>query len=253
MSEAKEVRVKEKTLKRALKEAAQLLGSNAEQIEHRVVSQVNGGMLFFLGRSVEIVAWKKRAARTVKGAVAREITQDELEQPKAIDEKAMVQLQEELRSFCEDICRYMTGEDVEVRATFEEERLILDIDNDFLAAQISKNGKLAEAMEHLIRKKPRHLKRELPFRVFVDVKGSRREREEGLVELAQDLSNKVDQNRRPIVLNYRSAYDRKIIHMALEQDERVYTKSIGHGSSRKLMILPAKGRDGLEMDAHDEV
>ena len=252
MNESNEVRVKEKTLNKALKQAALLLGSDVDQLEHRVVSQVNGGILFFLGRSIEIVAWKKRAARTLKGA-ARDSDQEASAPLKALDDKEMMDLKEELRNFCEEVCRHMTGEEVKVRATFDGERLVLDIDNDFLAVQIAKNGKLAEAMEHLVRKKPRHLKRELPFRVFIDVKGTRREREDGLVELAQDLSNKVDQNRRPIVLNYRSAYDRKIIHMALEQDERVYTKSIGHGSSRKLMILPAKGRENLEPEIHDEM
>jgi spoIIIJ-associated protein len=44
------------------------------------------------------------------------------------------------------------------------------------------------------------------------------------------------------VLDYKSAADRKIIHMALENDTRVYTKSIGNGPSRKLMILLSRGR-----------
>ena len=63
--------------------------------------------------------------------------------------------------------------------------------------------------------------------------------------MAHDLSNKVHENRRPIVLNYRNSYDRKIIHMALDKDRRVYTKSIGSGANRKLMILPFN-KDGKQ-------
>ena len=118
--------------------------------------------------------------------------------------------------------------------------MILNIDNEYIAQQISKNSKLAEALEHILRKKPRHLRQELPFRIFVDVSGVRRNREEELIQMAHDLSAKVHENKRPIVLNYKSSYDRKIIHMALDKDERVYTKSIGSGPNRKLMILPQK-------------
>jgi spoIIIJ-associated protein len=124
--------------------------------------------------------------------------------------------------------------------------VILDCDDEYLAGQMMKNSKLAEALEHILRKKPRHIKRELPFRIFVDVQGVRRQRETDLVELARDLSEKVYENKRPIVLNYKSSYDRKIIHMALDKDERVYTKSIGNGPNRKLMILPIRKQDEPE-------
>jgi spoIIIJ-associated protein len=59
--------------------------------------------------------------------------------------------------------------------------------------------------------------------------------------MAKDLSEKVHENKKPIVLNYKSPYERKIIHMALDKDDRVYTKSIGSGPGRKLMILPSQG------------
>lgn len=103
---------------------------------------------------------------------------------------------------------------------------------------MAKNVKIAESLEHILRKIPK-IKRELPFRVFVDVNEIRQSRETELVEMAQDLSEKVHDKKRPIVLNYKNSYDRKIIHMALDKDDRVYTKSIGEGSDRKLMILPS--------------
>lgn len=147
---------------------------------------------------------------------------------------------EELRDFCGGIIQRISGEDPKITTRVDEGRLILTSDNDFLGQQITKNSKLAEAMEHILRKKPRHLKQELPFRIFLDVGDMRRKREEELVQMARDLSVKVHENKRPIVLNYKSSYDRKIIHMALDKDDRVYTKSIGSGPNRKLMILPNK-------------
>ena len=127
----------------------------------------------------------------------------------------------------------MVGRKVKVTTQVDEYRLCLNIDDDEIAAMMTKNYKVAESLEHLLRKKPRHLKRELPFRIFVDAQGYRLKREEELVQLAKDLSRKVQQNKRPIVLTHKSSYDRKIIHMALDKDDLVYTKSIGSGSNRK--------------------
>jgi spoIIIJ-associated protein len=146
----------------------------------------------------------------------------------------------ELKDFCAGICGAIAGEPVTVTGAVEDGRLVLNVESEYVAQQIAKNSKLAEAMEHILRKKPRHLRQELPFRIFVDVGGLRKKRESDLVQMAHDLSAKVHENKRPIVLNYKSSYDRKIIHMALDKDERVYTKSIGSGPNRKLMILPSR-------------
>lgn len=251
-NESKEVRVTAKTVDLALKEAASLLGTSVDSVSHRIVSQTNGGFFSFLGKKVEIAAWEektgpvktekpKKQAKTATKSVATEKPSNPKREPREeLSASELQELTEDLRVFCEGICSHMSEGDVKVTAELQDKRLILDIDDEYIAAQIAKNSKLAESLEHVLRKKPRHLKRELPFRIFVDVKGVRRGRETDLVELAQDLSEKVSENRRPIVLNYKSSYDRKIIHMALDKDERVYTKSIGTGPNRKLMILPIK-------------
>ena len=267
---ANEVRVTAKTLEQAIKEASTVLETSQDNVDYRVISQTNGGFFSFLGKKVEIAAWAKSASlkkpsrrtggtradddrqnsrlSTKKAAVSAEATETV-----ALSDEEVSSLVDDLRSFCEGICRRISGESVKVHAELDGDRLVLDIDNDYLSVQIVKNAKLAESLEHILRKKPRHLKRELPFRIFVDVKGVRRKREDDLVELARDLSEKVNENKRPIVLNYKSSYDRKIIHMALDKDERVYTKSIGSGPNRKLMILPIKKKEIEELSHESQL
>jgi spoIIIJ-associated protein len=38
-----------------------------------------------------------------------------------------------------------------------------------------------------------------------------------------------------------NAHDRRIIHLALQEDEALITKSRGEGEYRKIVILPARG------------
>ena len=145
---------------------------------------------------------------------------------------------QEITEFTRGICREVVGKNLKVESKHEAGKLIVNILSDEIAALFSKNTKLPEAFEHLLRKKPRQLMRELPFRIFVDAQGVRQKRENKLINMAKDLSNKVSESSKPIVLNYSNPYDRKVIHMALDQDTRVHTKSIGSGPSRRLMILP---------------
>lgn len=239
-----EVRVTAKTLDQALSEAATRLQVNQDQLDYRVLSQGSGGLFSFLAKKIEIAAWKK--VFDFDDLMADD-SQDSIGEVESLSPEEIEDLRRDLQGFCQEICSMIADRKVQVKAVMEGKRLILDCDDEYLAQQMMKNSKLAEALEHILRKKPRHIKRELPFRIFVDVQGVRRKRETDLVELARDLSEKVHENKRPIVLNYKSSYDRKIIHMALDKDERVYTKSIGTGPNRKLMILPIRKKDEAEM------
>jgi spoIIIJ-associated protein len=256
------VKVEAKSLELALVKAAGMLGLTQDELQYRVVKEETsrGLFSFFKNPVVIIEAWAKSKPQAPRAPGPRNRTdrgparERREERPRFHDDDEGVSavkaepltddqvraLTEELKEFCSGICARLAGENVVVTTTVDDGRLILNIDNEYIAQQISKNSKLAEALEHILRKKPRHLRQELPFRIFVDVSGVRRNREEELIQMAHDLSAKVHENKRPIVLNYKSSYDRKIIHMALDKDERVYTKSIGSGPNRKLMILPQK-------------
>jgi spoIIIJ-associated protein len=234
------INVQAKNLDQALKNASKELGISPEEIDYEVISRTDAGLLSFLGgRKIEIKAWSKKKQRpSRRNESSRSAAPEEPKEP--LSSKEVDSLVEDLRTFCKEICEHMTGETVSVAIDLDGERLTLNIENEFLANKIAKNTRLAESLEHILRKKPRYLKRELPFRIFVDAGGLRLDRESELVEMAKDLSMKVIENQKPIVLNYKSSYDRKIIHMALDKDDRVYTKSIGSGANRKLMILPSK-------------
>lgn len=271
------IKVEARSIEQALVKAAGILGVTQEEIDYEVLKEdaPKGLFSFFKTPSLTIKARIKKAKKdfsqrlksphrnmdskkdlgqqNLKGYAQNvdeddEYTQDTLGEKDPLNPEKIQSLTNELKDFCGGIIQRISGQDPKISATIEHGRLVITSDNEYLGQQISKNTKLAEAMEHILRKKPRHLKQELPFRIFVDVGGMRRKREEELVQMALDLSIKVHENKRPIVLNYKSSYDRKIIHMALDKDERVYTKSIGSGPNRKLMILPNKYNQG-ESDA----
>ena len=83
-------------------------------------------------------------------------------------------------------------------------------------------------------------------RIFFDASGARQNKEKELISLARNLARKVARTKKPVTLNYRHAQDRKIVHMALDSDKKVYTKSVGSGADRKLLIIPIKGNESRQ-------
>ena len=77
-------------------------------------------------------------------------------------------------------------------------------------------------------------------RVMIDVEHYRRRRSEHLTELARRLAEKAKQTGRPVTLSPMSARERRVVHLALQNDPAISTRSHGEGHYRKVIILPAE-------------
>ncbi|NSW86890.1 MAG: Jag N-terminal domain-containing protein [Syntrophobacteraceae bacterium] len=104
---------------------------------------------------------------------------------------------------------------------------------------IGKRGKTLNALQYLVTK---ILQREVGenVSVIVDTENYRSKRELSLTELARQLSDKVKKSHRPLTTGPMSSQDRRIIHLALKEDQEVRTKSKGEGTLRRVVIYPVK-------------
>lgn len=73
-------------------------------------------------------------------------------------------------------------------------------------------------------------------RVFLDIESYRAKREKTLEELAEKISKTVIKTKKSITLEPMQAYERKIIHSKLQNNELVTTKSIGEEPLRRVVI-----------------
>ena len=74
-------------------------------------------------------------------------------------------------------------------------------------------------------------------RVTLDIEGYRAKREETLRALARRMAQKALRNRRSVMLEPMSAYERRIIHSEIQGIEGVSTNSIGSDNNRKIVIF----------------
>lgn len=73
-------------------------------------------------------------------------------------------------------------------------------------------------------------------KVLLDIEGYREKREKTLEELAIKISKTVIKTGKPITLEPMSAYERKIIHSKLQENNKIDTHSIGEEPNRRIVI-----------------
>ncbi len=74
-------------------------------------------------------------------------------------------------------------------------------------------------------------------RVTIDIEGYRAKREDTLRALARRMAAKALRNKRSVMLEPMSAYERRIIHSEVQNIEGVSTNSIGSDNNRKIVIF----------------
>jgi spoIIIJ-associated protein len=76
--------------------------------------------------------------------------------------------------------------------------------------------------------------------IQVDVEGYLEKRRINLEKTAFRLSEKVKRTGKPATIGQMNSHDRRIVHIALKDDNMVRTQSVGEGILRKLVIFPKK-------------
>lgn len=131
--------------------------------------------------------------------------------------------------------------DAEISAEEDSGLLSFNVNGGNSGILIGKKGQTLDAIQSLVEKiVNKHTIHKDKIQVQVDVGGYLETRKANLEKLAERLADKSKRMRKPISLGQMSAYDRRIVHLALKDDPDIRTKSRGEGYMRKLVIFPPK-------------
>lgn len=119
-----------------------------------------------------------------------------------------------------------------------EDKIVLNITGNGDGLLIGRRGQNLDALQYIVNKAV-HKSGNGRKMIVVDTESYRQRREESLTELAAKIGEKVKKTRKAVTLNYLNAHNRRIIHMALQDDLGLTTKSRGEGEYRKIIIVPA--------------
>lgn len=138
----------------------------------------------------------------------------------------------------QDILRYFNVGEVTIdEYEGDEGELILDISGDDMAVLIGRHGKTLDALQFIV---SMITVRTIGFRypVVVDVEGYKNRQRQKLESIARSSANRAASQHRKVGLRPMTPYERRIIHIALRDDDRVETVSEGEGSARHVVVVP---------------
>lgn len=138
----------------------------------------------------------------------------------------------------QDILQYFNVGDVTIdEYEGDEGELILDISGDDMAVLIGRHGKTLDALQFLV---SMITIRTIGFRypVIVDVEGYKNRQRQKLESIARSAASRAANQHRKVNLRPMTPYERRIVHIALRDDNRVETVSEGEGSARHVVVVP---------------
>ena len=104
---------------------------------------------------------------------------------------------------------------------------------------IGKRGQTLEAIQYLVEKIV-NKQNEARIRILVDVEGYLDTRQSNLKRMASKMADKAQKINKPVTIGQMNAYDRRIVHLHLKDNQAVRTQSVGEGYYRKLVIFPKR-------------
>lgn len=236
------------TIEEAIASALAQLGAEREQVEIDILSQATKGFLGIGGKKARVRATLRTpiSVKTLEpepSPPTRERAgKEELEtfdSPVAEIAISARELGERACEVLKEVLRLM-GLEASLSVNVQEEGVIINILDAADGIVIGRNGQTLDALEYLVNRIITRSE-ESEARVVLDAEGYRERRRKSLETLALRLGERAKRRRKTVTLSPLSPRDRRVIHLALEGDPLVTTRSMGKGYFRRLCIVPEEG------------
>lgn len=134
-------------------------------------------------------------------------------------------------------------ENVEIKAAVRENGATIILEGEGLGVVIGHRGETLDALQHLVSLAANNAGGY--FKVTLNIGDYREKREQTLIGLATRVAEQVKRTSRNRALEPMSAYERRIIHTAVQEIEGVSSGSTGEGKNRRVVIFPEGGSPNM--------
>jgi len=234
-----------KTIDEAIEKACDEFNVSREKLNIEIISEGASGFLGLGGKKAKIRASIMSLDVTLNAPLEQRQKMIQEETPDDSGSGKFMETEDSGESvgmkakiFLEGILSRMN---LSCSVTFEEtpEVIVLNIKGDGSGLLIGKRGQNLDAIQYIVNRTVRK-SANVPKMIVVDTEEYRKRREDSLVALAEKIGDKVKKTKKAAALSYLNAHDRRIIHLALQNEKLLTTKSQGEGEYRKIIIMPAK-------------
>ena len=163
-------------------------------------------------------------------------------EPAVLGEEVRDEKSEQIRTFLSGLLEHMDAK-AEVKVyEVEKNRYKVILEGEKLGALIGRRGETLDAIQQLTNYSINRGGESKRARVQIDAENYREKREESLERLAQKVAGKVVKYRRNVTLEPMNAYERHVIHAALQDHPDVTTFSTGTEPNRRIVVAYSRGK-----------
>ncbi len=144
--------------------------------------------------------------------------------------------QEEIKNIVEEFFD-KAGFEVSVEIEKGEELISINIATNSAQTLIGRQGLVLADIQLLLRKIIKKKTGEDSY-ISVDIDSYKKKKEKYLKDLAWNIADEVLKTGQEKEIPLASSFDRKIVHLELQQRNDVFTQSVGEGEERKIIVKP---------------
>jgi len=260
----KKIQITAKNVQKAIEQGLKELNATQDEVDIKILDE--GG--FFKKAKVELILDKEveeKQAKEEKAKAEKEQKETEVKTKETKDKKEKAKKEEKIEEKTEeqpvktkkeeqpeDMIAYGTkfllglfekmNVEAEVTAFETSESITFNASGEKVSSLIGKRGETLNAIQDVLA----NVMKNANFRskkFYFDVENYKNRREMSLINLADRMAKKALKIEKPIKLERMNAYERKIIHTALQSCEGITTHSEGEEPNRYLVIVPVKKED----------
>ena len=262
-----------KSVEEALQEALAELKVNAEDVEVEVLESPSKGFFGFGAKPARIkVALKEKNSDAEK---ISEVAEDknlpaekvsEVEEKISVAEEKVSEVEEEkisadneveeveevaeksfdkaeiiakAKKFLAEVFAEMKV-DAEISVEETGTTVVLDLSGKNLGILIGKHGQTLDALQYLTNLAANRNDSENKVHFILDIENYRERREETLQKLAKSVADRAFRMRQDVRLEPMNRHERRIIHTALQNNDKIETRSVGEEPYRYIIVSPKR-------------
>lgn len=236
-----------KTAEEAIEKASRELNIPVEELDVHIIEPGSAGIFGLVGtRKTRISVNVTREDEDMEDAIVddgeKDIDTDNNNEDEDTTDAALDTEMEKYLSPAKDTLEKILAlipVEAEVKADVSQGKIRMNIEGDASGILIGRKGKTLDALEYIVNR-IMNAKSEKKVKVVIDSENYRQRHIDSLKQMALKIGEKVKKQKKSLSTVPLNPHDRRIVHLALKNDDNLDTRSRGEGLLKKVVIIYKK-------------